>query len=148
VSWAVDTNVLLRMVDVGQATQPVAELAVRILGHNQPLRIFPQTLIEFWAVATRPRINNGLELTISDTSAQLEKLKRMFVLLADTAEVFAAWERIVSSYQVVGKQAHDAHIVASMHGVTHLLTFNDADFKRYSEIIVVNPQTISEEETK
>ncbi len=43
-----------------------------------------------------------------------------------------------------GKQAQDAHLVAAMlvHKVTHLLTFNDSDFKRFTEITVVNPQNI------
>jgi predicted nucleic acid-binding protein len=46
---------------------------------------------------------------------------------------------------VAGKQAHDAHLVAAMlvHGVTHLLTFNTNDFKRFSEVMVVNPQNIT-----
>ena len=31
----------------------------------------------------------------------------------------------------------------NIHNVTHLLTFNTDDFKRYSEIVVVNPSTLS-----
>ena len=146
-SWAVDTNVLLRMTDVGHDAQPTAERALKLLGRSESLRIFPQTLIEFWAVATRSRADNGLALNISDAGSQLSRLKRMFVLLNNTPEVFSAWEGIVRRYQVAGKQAHDAHIVAAMsaHKVTHLLTFNDRDFKRFTEITVVNPQNISEE---
>jgi len=145
VSWAVDTNVLLRMTDVGHAAQPTAERALKLLGRNQSLRIFPQTSIEFWAVATRSRADNGLALSTSDVGSQLSKLKRMFVLLNETPEVFSAWEGIVRRYQVAGKQAHDAHIVAAMsaHKITHLLTFNDRDFKRFAEITVVNPQNIT-----
>jgi hypothetical protein len=30
-----------------------------------------------------------------------------------------------------------------VHSVTHLLTFNTEDFKRFSEIIVVNPQNVT-----
>jgi hypothetical protein len=47
-------------------------------------------------------------------------------------------------YQVSGKQAHDARLVGAMlvHKLTHLLTFNDGDFKRFTDITVVNPQTI------
>ena len=144
-SWAVDTNVLLRMTDVGHAAQPAAERAPKLVGRSEALRIFPQTLIEFWAVATRSRADNGLALSISDVGSQLSRLKRMFVLLNDTPEVFSAWEGIVRRYQVAGKQAHDAHIVAAMsaHKITHLITFNDRDFKRYNEITVVNPQNVT-----
>ena len=46
---------------------------------------------------------------------------------------------------VAAKHSADARIVAAMkvHNVTHLLTFNTDDFKRYDEITVVNPQNIA-----
>jgi predicted nucleic acid-binding protein len=46
---------------------------------------------------------------------------------------------------VSGKQAHDARIVAAMkvHGVTHLLTFNTDDFKRYTDIAAVHSASIA-----
>ena len=66
-------------------------------------------------------------------------------MLSDSDAVLIEWEGIVLRHRVIGKQAHDAHLVAAMvaHGVTHLLTFNDRDFKRFNEITVVNPQNIS-----
>jgi predicted nucleic acid-binding protein len=146
VSWAVDTNVLLRTTDIGDAAQPVAEAAMVVLRRGgESLSIFPQNLIEFWALATRPTINNGLGLSIAQTELQMNKLKAMFLFLGDTPQIFPAWERIVARYQVTGKQAHDARLVAAMevHNRTHLLTFNDRDFKRFTEITVVNPQDIN-----
>jgi len=145
VSWAVDTNVLLRTTDVGDPVQSLAEGAIenlRLIGES--LSIFPQNLIEFCAVATRRRANNGLGLSPSQAESQLGALKAMFVVLEDKPEIFSRWERIVGLYQVTGKQAHDARIVAAMsvHGLTHLLTFNDRDFKRFTEITVVSPQDI------
>jgi predicted nucleic-acid-binding protein len=66
VSWAVDTNVLLRTTDIGDAAQPVAEAAMVALRRGgDSLYIFPQNLIEFWAVATRPLVNNGLGLSVA-----------------------------------------------------------------------------------
>ena len=49
--------------------------------------------------------------------------------------------RIVLTQGVIGKQTHDAHIVAMMevHSVTSILTFNDAHFIRYPGITVLNP---------
>ena len=40
---------------------------------------------------------------------------------------------------------HDARLVAAMlvHKLTHILTFNSDDFRRYSEIIVVNPKQLT-----
>lgn len=145
-SWAVDTNVLLRTTDIGDSAQPVAEAAMIALRRSgESLSIFPQNLIEFWAVATRPSANNGLGLSIPQAELQVNNLKAMFVLLNDTPDLFSAWERIVVRYQVTGKQAHDARIVAAMklHNLTHRLTFNDRDFKRFTEITVVNPQDVT-----
>ena len=99
----------------------------------------------FWAVATRPSVNNGLGLSIALAESQVNNLKAMFALLDDTPQIFSAWERIVRQYGVTGKQAHDARLVAAMevHNLTHLLTFNDRDFKRFTEITVVNPHDIN-----
>jgi hypothetical protein len=39
---------------------------------------------------------------------------------------------------------HDVRLVALMlaHGVTHLLTLNGADFRRYSEITCLRPDAV------
>lgn len=147
-SWAVDTNVLLRTTDVGDPAQSAAESAIEHLRlSGESLSIFPQNLIEFWAVATRSRADNGPGLSPSQAESQVGALKAMFVVVADNHKIFSEWERIVAFYQVIGKQAHDARIVAAMsaHGLTHLLTFNDRDFKRFSEITVINPRRLLNE---
>ncbi|MGK7923007.1 MAG: hypothetical protein AB4080_23710 [Trichodesmium sp.] len=48
----------------------------------------------------------------------------------------------------MGKKAHDARLVASMivHKINYILTFNTNDFKIYSEITVVDPLKILENE--
>jgi predicted nucleic acid-binding protein len=45
----------------------------------------------------------------------------------------------VGSAWVGGRQVHDANIVATMlaHGETRLLTFNEADFRRFSSVIEI-----------
>jgi predicted nucleic acid-binding protein len=146
VSFAVDTNVLLRSIDDGHVAQPIAQngfLALRDRG--EILSVFPQNLVEFWAVATRPIANNGLGWSVDRAEQELASLRNLFVVLADTEVILAEWERLVIHYRVIGKQAHDAHLVAAMivHQVTHILTFNTDDFKRFSEITVVNPRNVN-----
>ncbi len=65
----------------------------------------------------------------------------------DTSAIFTQWEKLVVKYQVLGKQAHDTRLVAAMlvHGMTHLLTFNTSDFRRFSEITAIDPRSISSE---
>lgn len=142
---AVDTNVLLRSIDTGHPAQPLAQDAlIQLRQEGQSLSVFPQNLIEFWAVATRPTAQNGLGLSVAETQAELTSVKALFILIPDTADIFAEWERLVVQHRVSGKQAHDARLAAAMivHGVTHLLTFNTADFKRFTAITAVDPQSI------
>lgn len=144
-SFAVDTNVLLRSIGDGHVAQPIVQNGLFALrDRGEILSIFPQNLIEFWAVATRPVVNNGLGLSIAKAERELISLKTLFALLPDTAEIFSEWERIVLQYRVSGKQAHDARLVAAMrvHNLTHLLTFNMDDFKRFTVITAVNPEAL------
>jgi len=145
VSFAVDTNVLLRSIDDEHVAQPIAKNALFALrDRGEILSIFPQNLIEFWAVATRSVTNNGLGLSIASPEEDIASLKTLFALLPDTPKIFSEWERIVLQYRVSGKQAHDARLVAAMrvHKLTHLLTFNTGDFKRFTAITAVTPQTV------
>lgn len=144
-SYLIDTNVLLRVVQKNSPMHTDARIAfVTLRKQNEKLCIIPQNLIEFWAVATRPLASNGLGLTPEEAEKAIKKLKRIFILFPDTPVIFTVWENLVTKYQVKGKQAHDTRLVAAMiaHQMTHLLTFNTADFTRFSEITAVDPRTI------
>jgi predicted nucleic acid-binding protein len=145
-NYVVDTNVLLRAVQRKHPMQRAAYAAMKTLrSHGETLCLTSQNVIEFWAVATRPLAYNGLGLTIEQAARQLIRIKRFFAILPDSPAILAEWERVVAHYQVSGKQAHDARIVAAMkvHAVTHLLTFNTDDFKRYTDIEAVHPASIA-----
>ena len=143
--WLADTNVLLRSVQTshpmhGDVAQSVSFLVTR----GDELRVIAQNLIEFWAVATRPIIDNGLGLTVAQAEQELTKLKALFTILPDTADILPEREQLVVRHQVLGKQVHDARLVAAMkvHNVTHLLTFNTSDFKRFTGIVAVSPSSV------
>ncbi|HST20639.1 MAG TPA: type II toxin-antitoxin system VapC family toxin [Blastocatellia bacterium] len=145
-SYLVDTNVLLRGIQKDHPMHKTADYAVKtLLNLGEELFVTLQNLIEFWAVATRPLANNGLELSIEQAYQELGRLKRIFPALPETPDILTEWERIVIQYRVSGKQAHDARIAAAMivHGVKNLLTFNTDDFKRYSDIAAINPHSIT-----
>lgn len=144
-SYLVDTNVLLRLVQKTSPSHAAARQAVLTLRkQNEELCVIPQNLIEFWAVATRPVAHNGLGLTNEQATWELRKLKRFFRLQPDTPTIFSEWENLVAAHQVSGKQAHDTRLVAAMnaHKLTHILTFNTDDFKRFSGITAVNPTSV------
>jgi predicted nucleic acid-binding protein len=97
-------------------------------------------------VATRPVANNGLGLAVERTQRLVERAESFFTLLLDTQLIYREWLRLVGTHAVSGVNAHDARLVAAMkiHGVSHLLTFNTDDFKRYhgSEIAVTTPAEV------
>ena len=145
--YLVDTNVLLRFADRTHPLHPTIRTAVRKLrtgGHK--LRATPQNFVEFWNVATRPTERNGFGLVPATADRLLRLVERLFPLLADSPAIYTEWRRLVVSFGVSGVQVHDARIVAAMsvHGVTHILTFNTTDFVRYGTrgIVAVDPTTL------
>ncbi len=144
-TYLVDTNVLLRSIQQTHLMHADAERATTLLiSQGQELSFIAQNLIEFWAVATRPAANNDLALSVDETAQHVATFKETFNLLPDTLDIFLEWERLVARHKVIGRQAHDARLVAAMnvHRVTHLLTFNTADFRRYDGITVVSPSSV------
>lgn len=125
-------------------TQATEALNV-LLEREDLLYITTQNLIEFWNVATRPLKRNGLGMTVAQADDELGKLENLFNVLLDLPELYFVWRTLVTEYAVTGVQVHDTRLVAAMlvHGVTHILTFNTSDFKRFSELItVVHPSDI------
>jgi len=138
-----DANVLLRLADPTCAARPTAIEAVRLLlARGESLRIVPQTLYEYWVVATRPIVNNGLGLSSPQCSRDVATITAMFQLLNDAP---GQWRAIVDAFACLGKVAHDARYVAAMRilGVTQLLTFNHADFARFSDIEAIDPAALT-----
>jgi predicted nucleic acid-binding protein len=136
-----DTNLLVRPLNPADPDGPVAQRAVaqlRAAGHT--LVLVPQNLYEFWSVATRPVNKNGYGLSAKAAETELVALRGLFTILDDTPAILPEWERLVVAHSVLGKNAHDARLAAMLvHGVTHLLTFNDGDFRRFAGITVLTP---------
>ncbi len=144
-SVLLDTNVLTRSAQPAHPMHEDALEAVRLLKNaNEDLCIVPQNLVEFWAVATRPLSANGLEMTTAQAQTELAKIKSFFRLLMDSAGVYDEWEKLVTDHAVSGRNTYDARIVAAMkvHGISHLVSFNDQDFKRYHDITVMTPAEV------
>ena len=113
-------------------------------GRGRILHIVPQNLVELWVVATRPVEQNGLGMTPAAVAVELTRLKNMFALLPDIPAIYPGWEILVTQYQVSGKEAHDARLVAALqaHGLTAILTFDKTGFSRYDGIEVVHPAEV------
>jgi len=140
-----DTNLLTRSAQPSHAMYPAAVAAVELLSQRgERLVLGPQNLYEFWVVATRPPGENGLGLNVRQAHAELQRIKRVFYVLPEAPAHIVEWERLVLQYDVKGKNAYDARLVASMnnHGVSTILTFNVSDFARYTGITVLDPNEL------
>jgi len=141
-----DTNVLLRSAQPAHPIHRVAVSAVnQLIRKTDDIYLVPQNFYEFWVVATRPRDANGLGATPAEVQAYLDGLRRLFPVLEETPTVFHEWNRIVRSDAVIGKTAHDARLVAAMtvHGLSHILTFNEGHFARFAGIVAINPSSLA-----
>ena len=145
-SALLDTNILTRLAEPAHPLRTTALKAVEALeSAGRILHIVPQNLYEFWVVATRPATaNGGLGLTVAEARAALDSIRGSFVLLHDMPAVLGEWERLVVAHDCKGKPAHDARLVAAMHvhGVTELLTFSGTDFRRFGDIVVLEPVAV------
>jgi predicted nucleic acid-binding protein len=148
-AFLLDTSILVRLANVNDAQHSVAAGAVLELHRrSEVLHITPQVLIEFRNVATRPKSANGAGLSIVDAEAHAATFEAKFALLAETPDIFTRWKALVGALGIIGKQVHDARIIAvcHVHAVTHLLTFNVAHFRRLAGfgpgVVVVDPATI------
>ena len=149
VTFQTPSNILLRLADRNHPQHPITLNAIRLLrSEEHDLYITPQNCAEFWNVATRPSDKNGLGFDIQKTAKLLQLLERLFSVLPDNPDIYLEWKRLVKDFQVKGVQVHDARLVAAMkaHGLSHILTFNVQDFKRYQieEIKAVPPQDLAD----
>ena len=143
----VDTGILLRISRRDDADYRIVEVALGLLDQaGTKLYYTHQNIAEVWNVCTRPIAHNGFGLSIAKTVREIKAIERTMTLLTDGAAVYQEWRRLVEPHSVSGKQVHDARLVAAMivHGVTHLLTLNTVDFKRYPEITAVHPRSVAE----
>jgi predicted nucleic acid-binding protein len=145
-AFLVDTNVLLRSVHAEAAEHGTATAAIAaILAAGDEPVIIPQVLFEFWSVATRPQDVNGLGWLPEYTAGVVFDIIRRLTNLTEPAGVFGRWFELATKYKVRGKHAHDLRIVAVMTllGIEKLLTFNVADFNRFTEIQAIHPSELA-----
>ena len=148
-AYLIDTSVLIRLANAADALFHVAAHATfELHARGETLHITAQNLVEFRNAATRPLSVNGLGLSPAETERKAARYENRFSLLDETPLIYPTWKSLVTALGVIGKQVHDARLVAvcHVHKVTHLLTFNVAHFTRFAGfapgIVVVDPATV------
>lgn len=142
-----DTGVLLRLADPTDPQHGTVDHAVRaVRGHGDGLVIGAQNAAEFWNVCTRPATSRGgWGLTVAEADRRLAAIEAGFSLLAELPNVYSIWRGLVLAHAVLGKQVHDARLVALMmaHGITHILTLNAGDFARFPGLVEISPASLA-----
>ena len=113
---------------------------------------FLDSTAEQEAMTAQPDVGNvdanGLGLSGTTAEGLAASFESAFSLLSETPDIFPAWKALVGALGVIGKQVHDARLVAvcHVHAVTHLLTFNVLHFVRMAGsgpgVIVVDPASM------
>jgi predicted nucleic acid-binding protein len=103
-----------------------------------------QNIAEFWNVATRPAEVNGLGFSHEEALHEVASIENLLTLLPDIPAIYPVWKRLVQDHRVQGVKVYDARLVAvmSVYLIDTVLTFNVADFKRYSNVSAHHPVSL------
>jgi len=137
----VDTNVHVYATARSAPFRNRSRAALSRLAAREPLAVSRQILREYIAVMTRQQ-TWGKALTLAEATADAAAFARRFSVLEDGPSVWDQLTELSRRYSFGGRQVHDANVVATMlaHGERRLLTFNEADFRRFTPLIeVVTP---------
>jgi predicted nucleic acid-binding protein len=147
-TYLLDTGILLRLANTVDPLHEVVSLAIQRLGdrhHN--FMTTSQNIAEFWNVATRPKELNGLGFTIDVVSTALSRtVEPLCPVIREHSQHYKELKRLLNTYRIVGKQVHDARLVASLltWKIPTILTLNERHFKRFETegILIATPQTV------
>lgn len=133
----VDTNILLAATDRSRAAHTSA---IDFLNHDERHHaVTPQIVREYLAVATRPVDVNGLGLSADEAVSNLRQLLDDMVLLPENLSTTAGLMDLIGTHPAIGKQIHDANIVAV--AITHrarvIVTDNARHFSRFEDMITI-----------
>jgi predicted nucleic acid-binding protein len=141
----VDTNILLRSAQPTHPLCPQATHAVsKLLRQEHGVFFCSQNIAEFWNVATRPAAVNGLGFSHEEALQEVAVIERLLTLLQDVPAIYPVWKRLVQDHRVQGVKVYDARLVALMnvYAIDSILTFNDADFRRYGNVNAIQPASM------
>jgi len=134
VNVLVETSCPLRLPRPADPRRVQTQLSFdRLTSQADVLVVFPQNLVEFRGVATRPLDVNGLGMTPPEADEKLDRLESIFLLTPEPPGLYRVWRDLCRQAGVSGRQVHDTRIAAACAaaGVLTILTWNPSDFRRF-----------------
>lgn len=144
----VDTGVLLRLINEADAHHDLVVRALdALVKQGERLVTTVQNIAEYLNVATRPAELNGLGRSPVETLTSLaESIEPACTVLGEQVDHYDEFKRLLTTYEVRGKQVHDVRLVASMATwkITKILTLNERHFLRFTTegITVLTPEAV------
>ena len=136
-----DTNVLVYATVSSAPLHTVTLTRLQELwASEQSLWVSRQVLREYLAVLTRPQT-----FSHPQPAAIVAERVRFFMTHFHVADendtVTKNLLSLLTALDIKGKQIHDANIIATMqaYGLTHLLTHNANNFRRFAHLVTVIP---------
>jgi len=137
----IDTNVL---VYAAIKTSPFHLNAQQILDQHSSsganLWISRQVIREYMATLSRGQ-NFSNPVPAIQLAIDVQKFTQLFSIADDNNQVTKNLLSLTQNHSVIGKQIHDANIVATMLAcnITNLITHDVSDFTRFSSLITIIP---------
>lgn len=144
-AYLIDTNVWLRLFDRSSVDREAILKAIRrLLNRREDLVVSVQNVAEFWNVTTRRKEANGHGESAHVALRRVAAIERLARVVYETESSYAVWRRIVVECSVQGVAVHDARLasVALSEGISHILTLNVRDFRRYRGIVALTPDEL------
>lgn len=151
-TYLLDTGILLRLTNEDDPQHETVRLAIKhLIDRHYDFVTTSQNAAEFWNVATRSKELNGLGFSAEVVSTALSRtVEPLCKLIREHSLHYKELKRLLRSYQVLGKQVHDARLVASMltWKISTILTLNARHFKRFEQegILIATPETVLADE--
>jgi predicted nucleic acid-binding protein len=134
-SYMVDSNALICYLKSSDPQHTAAANAIEgLTERGYILHITARSIIEFWAVTSRPGVVNDFGWDVGRSEASVPLLLASFDFLSGTVAVFTEWHRLMTSKSLIGRQVHDARLMAVMkaHGLSDILILTAGDFQCYT----------------
>lgn len=133
----IDSNILVYAINTSSPKNTVSRRYISTYTHE--LCITHQNIFETLRILTHPKFDNKHD-TIKAIAAISTIADHVQLLTPQNQTPYIALE-LIRRYTITSNAIYDAYLVATIlsNGVGTIATDNEKDFKRFSEITVINP---------
>lgn len=137
----VDANVLVYAIDAASSQHLASrKLLEAAYDGSATLYITLQVLCEFYSIVTNPR-RVAKPPTPADALTAISGFITRLHLLPVPVDTVKKWLDLLKRRPVLGGDVFDLQLAATMlaNGIQRIYTFNDQDFRAFTELIVLIP---------